>query len=234
MAECLIMVATHAISWYVHRMSPKEDCPLCGHKQVPLREVQRRSYGFCPGCRGIFAERASLPDPRQELAEYLKHNNDVDDPRYRAFARPLVDLVASRQGPKDRGLDFGAGPGPVVTRMLAERGYSLALYDPYFHKETSVLDDTYDFIVCCEVIEHFYTPAESFRLLARLLAPGGTLYCRTTLVPDDIPFLRWHYKNEATHVFFYHRETIAWLASCIMRCEHTILDKNLIMFTRST
>ena len=218
---------------YGEPMSHSEDCPLCGCRQVPLQIVLRRPYGFCPGCHGIFAFRASLPDPKTELAEYLKHNNDVDDPRYRAFVRPLVDLVASRQKREDRGLDFGAGPGPVVTRMLSERGYSLALYDPYFFPDSGVLSTPYDYIVSCEVIEHFYHPYESFRLLSKLLAPGGTLYCRTTLVPDEIPFPRWHYKNDVTHVFLYHRKTIAWIATHVLDCTHTIVDKNLIMFSRT-
>lgn len=213
-------------------MEKRQDCPLCNHPSIELQVIAKRPYGFCPTCHGIFAAAETLPDPKEELAQYEMHDNDVEDIRYQNFVRPLVDLVVSRQSTKEKGLDFGAGSGPVTTKMLTDRGYTLQLYDPYFHPCTSVLDETYDYIVSCEVIEHFYRPHETFIQLSTLLAQTGTLYCRTSLIPDDIPFSRWHYKNESTHVFFYHRKTIAWIASHILNCAYTILDRHLLYFSR--
>lgn len=215
-------------------MQKKQDCPLCGNPSILLREITKRPtfYGFCPTCKGIFIEHDSLLSPSEELAQYETHNNDVEDPRYQNFVSPLVELVASKQQTKDRGLDFGAGPGPVTTKLLEDRGYQLNLYDPYFYPDKSALQSPYDFIVCCEVIEHFYEPYQSFTQLSNLLAEGGRLYCRTSLIPDDIEFSRWHYKNESTHVFFYHRETITWIAENILKSDVSIIDKNLLYFSR--
>ena len=188
-------------------------------------------YAHCPHCKGISMDRDLLLSPQVEIDRYRQHNNDVEDPRYRNFVRPLVNLIVSNHTPPEKGLDFGAGPGPVITRMLNDRGFQVALYDPFFHPDMRVLQDRYDFIVSCEVIEHFYDPRASFELLKSLLGPNGVLYCRTTLVSDDTDFPRWHYRHEDTHVFFYHEKTIAWIADTIMCCDYTILDRNVLYFS---
>ena len=165
------------------------------------------------------------------MREYQTHNNDIDDPRYQKFVSPLVGLIDSRHHKGHSGLDFGAGPGPVIAHMLGKHGYSIDLYDPFFHPDKTVLTNRYDFIVSCEVVEHFYNPFETFTTLGGLLAPGGSLYCRTTLYRDDIDFSNWFYKNESTHVFFYQRTTIEWIAEHILHCDCTILNDNIFYFT---
>lgn len=60
-------------------------------------------------------DRDQLLGPKEEWDFYLGHNNDVHDPRYQNFVRPLVALIESRQHPSHRGLDFGAGSGPVIS-----------------------------------------------------------------------------------------------------------------------
>nr|WP_319472479.1 class I SAM-dependent methyltransferase [uncultured Sphaerochaeta sp.] len=214
-------------------MHKTQDCPLCGCPAIPLIQSGPSSYAHCPLCKGISMDRDQLLGPKEEWDFYLGHNNDVHDSRYQNFVRPLVNLIELRQNPSHKGLDFGAGSGPVISHMLQERGYSMYLYDPFFYPNLSVLETQYRFIVACEVIEHFHNPGSSFGQLLRLLEPRGTLYCRTTLIPDQIGFDRWHYKNDATHVFFYHEETVAWIAQNILSCEYTIIDRNLMFFSRS-
>lgn len=215
-------------------MQETQDCPLCGHPSIPLKHIAKRPapYGSCPTCKGIFVSKEAHPDPSTEKEQYDMHDNNTEDPRYRKFVEPLVELIALHQKREDRGLDFGSGPGPMVSRMLEERSFHMHLYDPFYHPDNSVLQTSYDFIVACEVIEHFNNPAKSFMQLSDLLAEGGRLYCRTTLIPGDIEFSRWHYKNEITHVFFYDRKTIAWISNNILKCDHTIIDKNLLVFSR--
>ncbi len=114
--------------------------------------------------------------------------------------------------PESRGLDFGAGPGPVGPVMLAERGYRTVCYDPYFFNTPELLKKTYDYIFCCEVVEHFHTPATEFPLLFSLLSPGGSLFCMTHLYSSDIEFSSWYYKDDQTHVFFYREQTFRYIA----------------------
>ncbi len=146
-----------------------------------------------------------------EKKRYNEHNNDVGDPGYRKFVKPLVEKVQHKFSPEAAGLDYGAGPGPVSTVLLKEKGFKIELYDPFYWNDRSALDKKYDFIICCEVIEHFHAPAKEFKLLRSLLQPHGSLYCMTEIYTDDLDFSHWHYKNDPTHVFFYHRHTLRWI-----------------------
>lgn len=110
-----------------------------------------------------------------------------------------------------KGLDFGAGTGPVITKLLHDIGFHLELYDPFFWNNPQVLNATYDFIACCEVIKHFKNPWQDFKLLRSLLTPGGVLYCITEIYSENLDFEKWHYKNDATHVFFYHQDAFKWI-----------------------
>jgi hypothetical protein len=157
-----------------------------------------------------------LLSSEDEFREYSIHKNDVNDPRYQEFVMPLVDLIISEQQPHTLGLDFGAGPGPVVAKLLQDKGYSINLYDPFFHPDRTPLSQKYDYIFCSEVIEHFNHPFEAFSQLASLLNESGTLYCKTSLLTDETNFASWHYKNDATHVFFYHAKTVAWIEENII------------------
>ena len=208
-----------------------DTCPLCGASDIPLEPAGRYRYGHCPVCRGIFMDRNSLLDPLAEQRQYLTHENDVNDPRYRNFVRSFVDLIAGSEREGACGLDYGAGPGPVVAVMLEELGYRVSLWDPYFHTDDTVLHGRYDFLFACEVIEHFYRPAESFRHMKSLLGEKGVLYCRTSLIPDDISFSAWGYRNEETHVFFYHEQSIAWIAEHLLNSRYTVHDRTLISFS---
>lgn len=51
----------------------------------------------------------------------MLHENDINDPGYRAFVAPVVDRISSDRTPKHFGLDFGAGPGPVIAKLLSDR-----------------------------------------------------------------------------------------------------------------
>lgn len=147
----------------------------------------------------------------EEKERYLEHNNDVCDPRYQAFVSPLVNAIMRDFQKDTKGLDYGCGTGPVISKMLSDHGFEMTLYDPYFHPSKEVLDKSYDFIVCNEVMEHFYHPHQEFKKLYLLLKPGGVLYLKTKILYDTIDFENWYYKKDPTHVFFYKEKTLKWL-----------------------
>lgn len=148
----------------------------------------------------------------EELLHYRTHENDALDARYRAFLARLTDPLVERLPPGAEGLDFGCGPGPALAKMLEERGFRVALYDPFFTPDTSVLGRTYDFVTCTEVIEHFHYPAEEFARLAGLLRSGGWLGVMTEMPKEDPDLPRWRYARDPTHVCFYRPETMVWIA----------------------
>lgn len=186
-------------------------CPLCSGAAELFFKMPGKIYYQCGQCLGIFLDQACYICREAEKRRYQEHNNDINDSRYQKFVEPVVLKVQERFGPEHIGLDYGAGTGPVAAKLLRDKGYSVELYDPYFWNNPKVFQKKYDFIICCEVIEHFNAPAKEFKRLRPLLNPGGALFCMTDLYSDTVNFREWYYKNDPTHVFFYHRDTLIWI-----------------------
>ncbi|MEO0810179.1 MAG: class I SAM-dependent methyltransferase [Pseudomonadota bacterium] len=171
-----------------------------------------QDYLRCSRCRATFLVTRQLPLPDKERAHYKTHENNPDDVRYRAFlarlATPLLKCLPAGQS----GLDYGCGPGPALAAMLREAGHSVALYDPFFAPDVTVLHQSYDFITCTEVAEHFHQPAQEFRRLNAMLRPGGFLGIMTMFQTDDKRFAAWHYRRDPTHVVFYRDVTMQTIA----------------------
>jgi 2-polyprenyl-3-methyl-5-hydroxy-6-metoxy-1,4-benzoquinol methylase len=156
-----------------------------------------------------------VPDQRLDAASergrYEQHRNDPADAGYRAFLNRLAAPLLERLTPGAEGLDYGAGPGPTLSRMLAEAGLRVRDYDPFFAPDADALRGGYDFITCTETVEHFFEPGRELDRLDALLRPGGWLAVMTE-VRDDRPFEQWWYVRDPTHVCFYRAETFEWIA----------------------
>ncbi len=188
-------------------------CPVCRSTEIAsFQTVDQLRYATCRGCRAVFLDPVQRLDPARELERYRLHQNEVDDPAYRGFLRRLADPLLERLTPNREGLDYGCGPGPALAAMLREAGHCMEVYDPFFMPDPAVLERTYDFITCTEVIEHFHRPAEEFVRLDRLLRPGGWLGIMTSFLAADARFATWHYRRDPTHVVFYREETFRYLA----------------------
>ena len=186
-------------------------CLLC-HSKSTASYFKDKLHSFfeCSNCGSVFRDPANFPSPSEEKERYLTHNNDVNDPSYQAFVSPITEAVASHFSNKAKGLDYGAGTGPVIAKILSDRGYTIELYDPFFHPNRNVLDQAYDFVVCCEVIEHFHRPLDEFQRLFELLKPNGRLFCMTDPLTQE-NFDLWYYKDDPTHVIFYTDENLEWI-----------------------
>lgn len=162
-------------------------------------------------CKAIFLSSPYYLDPIAEKERYEEHNNDVTDLRYQEFVRPVVEKILVEHTPSARGLDYGCGTGPVITSLLAKKGFTTQLYDPYFQPDTRVLSEEYDYVICCEVMEHFQAPVKEFRKLKDLLSKTGSIYCKTSLFDKNIDFKKWYYKDDPTHVTFYTKKGLKHL-----------------------
>lgn len=190
-------------------MSFKLKCNLCETEAGYLTAFRGKTYYHCHNCQSVFMDPAGHLTCDAEKIRYDQHNNDVNDPGYQKFVKPLVEKVKTECNQNDKGLDYGAGPGPVAAVLLEESGYKkIKKYDPFYWPDHGVLQEKYNFIICCEVIEHFRSPSKNFSFLRSLLLPGGSLFCMTVLYDESIDFNSWYYKNDPTHVFFYHRKTL--------------------------
>jgi len=188
-------------------------CPLCGEYAAWFCEDRSRWYFRCTCCELVFADPASHLSLEAERAEYDLHENNPGDPCYRAFLSRLAEPLLAHLEPGMHGLDFGCGPGPTLSVMLAEQGMVVDDYDPIYAADARLLERRYDFVTATEVVEHFRHPIAAWRELASLVRPGGWLGIMTLLAPGDVEtFSQWWYKNDPTHVSFYNEATFDWLA----------------------
>ncbi len=208
-------------------------CPLClGADTCAFLEKDARLYHACRGCELRFVDPLHRPSPEAEQARYLLHRNDVHDPGYRAFVRPLFEAIQARVPPGAAGLDFGCGPASALGHMLESAGFALRRFDPFFHPDRASLAQSYDFVAACEVIEHLFAPQAELERLRGLLRPGGWLAAMTLLWTPEVDFARWHYRRDPTHVAFYSAATFRWIAAHFGFAAPEILGDRVILLRR--
>lgn len=188
-------------------------CPVCENQGARVfASVTGSDYWRCDTCLATFLDPLQRLDSSAELAQYRLHRNEPDDPAYRRFLARLAEPLLKRLPAQAHGLDFGCGPGPALAAMLREAGHEVALYDVFFAPDRAVLDRQYDFVSCTETAEHFHDPAGQFRRFDTLLRPGGWLGLMTGMLSEQVDFAKWHYRRDPTHVVFYQRATLRYLA----------------------
>ncbi|MFO7887769.1 MAG: class I SAM-dependent methyltransferase [Eubacteriales bacterium] len=208
------------------------NCNLCKGRSNVFYEIKDIKYYKCSRCNSIFMDPENYLTYEEEKKRYKEHNNDVDDVRYQNFVSDIVGKVMKDWNYKyTLGLDFGAGTGPVITKLLKDAGYDIDMYDPFFFDKEKHLNKKYDYIVACEVVEHFHNPLKEFELLYSLLKEGGRIYCKTEIYFDYIDFKSWYYKNDPTHVFFYNKKAFEWMVKNIGFKEYKV-DNRVIILTK--
>ena len=208
----------------------KNHCPLCNNNSKIFYKYKLQLYYQCNNCFGIFVDRNLILDKEAEMLRYKEHNNDVEDKRYQKFVSPITSAVLKEFSPKDKGIDFGAGTGPVISKILKDKNFNIVQYDPFFYNSPNLLEKKYDYIVCCEVMEHFNHPKKEFLLLKKLLMPNGKLFCMTDIYNESIDFHNWRYKNDQTHIFIYHKKSIQWIKEQFGFLNVTIYGKLITFF----
>ena len=190
-------------------------CPLCGatDTQEFYQDVRDGVYVSCAICRLVVLAPHRHPDLQREYERYCLHRNTIEDAGYCRHLNRLLDILVSLLPAGAVGLDYGCGPQPILAQLLARHGFRVAGYDPFFQPDTAPLNGVYDFITCTEVIEHFRRPGEEFARLAGMLKPGGMLGLLTEWLEDGQNFRTWHYRRDFTHLCFYRRETMEWIAA---------------------
>lgn len=188
-------------------------CRLCLHETQPIR-AGGRDYASCLSCGYVGLDPAFFLEPDAEKARYRLHKNSPSDPGYRAFIDAFLDAALGFVRPGSEILDFGSGPEPAPAVALAERGYKVSIWDPFFAPQLDWEARDWDYVLVHEVAEHLRDPAETLGRLARRLKAGGAMLVRTRFPPLDMrDFERWPYRLDPTHVGFFSERSAAWLAS---------------------
>lgn len=185
------------------------NCPLCNS---PLTDKKDAYYYDCNTCKAIVKDEKYYLSAEEEMDRYETHNNDTEDVRYQQFTAPITNYVLEKCLPAHNGLDYGSGTGPVISSMLMKKGYHIDQYDPFFAPNQETFNKSYDYIVCCEVFEHFHHPKTEIDRLVSLLNANGILLIMTMLYNDRMDFKTWYYRNDDTHVFIYREESITYIA----------------------
>jgi Zn-finger nucleic acid-binding protein len=206
-------------------------CPLCATPSNAFYEGEKQHFMLCPNCKGIFRDRDELLHEQDEKERYLHHKSDVKDMGYFKFVSPIIEQVKHHFDKGARGLDFGCGHTPVLSEHLKKEAYTMSHFDPIFFNDTSLINSSYDFIVCCEVMEHFFYPFQEFKKLYKALLPNGKLICKTHLFEEEMDFDSWYYKNDPSHVFIYQHKTIEWIKDFCYFKEVKITDR-VITFSK--
>ena len=183
-------------------------CPLCQNSSIPFYKDE---FYLCSCCEGIFRPAEKLLDNEKEKQRYESHTNDSNDLGYQNFVAPITNAVLKKFSKDDIGLDFGCGKDSPIVKVLRQNEYEILEYDPFFFDDKKLLEKKYDYIACCEVIEHFYNPKKEFELLKKLLKEDGILYLMTGIYNSTIDFSKWWYKNDPTHVFIFQKKTFEYI-----------------------
>ena len=112
-----------------------QNCPLCNSASTLFCEKPKHLFYKCDTCDGIFRPKDTFLTAEEEKEHYEKHTNDVFDERYQAFVLPIVNAVLHDFTAEAKGLDFGSGTGPVIAKMLTDKGFQVQNYDLFFANE---------------------------------------------------------------------------------------------------
>ena len=189
-------------------------CPLCQDVSARLyHQGADRAFWHCGECDLVFVAPADRLAYEAEVARYRHHSNDERDPEYLAFLSRLARPVIARTAAGARGLDFGSGISPALAKLFTHSGRPTVAFDPVFRPDESLLAGRYDFVTCCEVIEHVHDPLATLDRLAALVVPGGLIGIMTSFRNPAEPFGEWWYARDPTHVCFYSEAAMRWIAA---------------------
>ena len=205
-------------------------CPLCvEHVLHHFHQDKKRSYLQCSTCGVVSVPTRYHLSAADEKAQYDLHQNTLEDLGYRKFLSRTFEPLVARIHSGSLGLDFGCGPGAVISQMAKEREILVNNYDLYYFNQPELLERQYNFITMTEVIEHIANPQLLFIQLNSILKKAGILAIMTKRVIDQRAFSTWHYKNDPTHICFYSLKTFKWIGRTFnWRLE--VIDKDVVFF----
>jgi hypothetical protein len=196
-------------------MSESPICPLC--LSVQIVQFQSDAYFRCSDCELIFKDPSQHLSLELQKARYLLHQNSIDDLAYVEFLKPVIDEVSSIFQPGARGLDYGSGPTPVLVEILKKKNFEVEAYDPIFSPIVINGEAVYDFVSCTEVAEHFTEAALEFSKIFKILKGNGRLILMTEIFEEGRLLKDWYYARDETHVCFYSKNTMKWIANKYQR-----------------
>ena len=207
-------------------------CTVCKNNKIEFfLNVEGLDYWQCALCKATMLDSIKFISKNKEKKHYLKHNNQINDTRYRIFLSNLIEPLKDKISIDDMGLDYGCGYAPALADILKKDGFNVELYDPFFFKNENIFCRKFNFITCSEVVEHFFKPYEEFNKIDSLLASNSWLAIMTSFMTEDYLFENWHYRRDPTHVVFYKKITFKIIANQ-RDWKINFPSKNIVLFNK--
>ena len=195
------------------------NCRLCNSiiNETPLDDQWEDRFGkkyfICRNCSLIQLEKKQILSHIAEKNRYMLHENSVSNKGYITHLNNIIEIsVKPFLNKGNRILDFGCGPEKTLADLLANLGYTVTTFDPYFDTGKKWRTKNYDAITAIEVFEHLTYPALELNTLNKCLSPGAYLIIRSMLHNKCwIDFSKWWYKDDPTHITFYSKDTINYI-----------------------
>ena len=190
-------------------------CKLCNNPVITIMDLRNNwEFFHCRECEFIFKNPSNFVSKENELKQYNHHNNTMDSPGYVEMFENFIDATFGTNIDKIKNvLEFGSGPGPVLSELLKAKNLNVDLYDKYFSPQKVYEGKRYDLITSTEVIEHIEDITEIFEFFSSHIKSGGYLALMTQFHTNDTEdFKKWWYKNDPTHICFFRPHTFEVLA----------------------
>ena len=189
-------------------------CKICDCDTKSFNDPQlNKHYYHCLNCDCIALDPTYFLSLEKENALYNNHQNSLENSGYVKMFEDFLDYFWDDLSNKERSLDFGSGPTPVLSQLLHKRGTYVDCYDKFYQPIKCFENQSYDFITSTEVFEHLDDPQATLTLLANHLKPKGIIALMTLFHQNDQEhFLKWWYRRDPTHIIFYTPKTLEILA----------------------
>ena len=194
------------------------NCNLCRSNDVRCVATKgKRSFYFCPQCQLVSVPASQHLSLSEEKERYAHHENFADNPDYVRYLTEISHEIERIPVKRPSILDFGSGHEYVLTRVLREKGFCCAPYDPLYNLGLENLAVKYDIVVLCETIEHLRDLQAEIKLINRLCKHEGYVLIRTRFYPDKNAMATWWYTLDETHVNFFNDRSLEYVAGMLGR-----------------
>ncbi len=168
-------------------------CKICDCDTKSFNDPQlNKHYYHCLNCDCIALDPTYFLSLEKENALYNNHQNSLENSGYVKMFEDFLDYFWDDLSNKERSLDFGSGPTPVLSQLLHKRGTYVDCYDKFYQPIKCFENQSYDFITSTEVFEHLDDPQATLTLLANHLKPKGIIALMTLFHQNEQEhFLKW-------------------------------------------